>query len=174
MNKHDIALTRISTPLCDATHKTRSKLLVASATGLVIFYTGLVPEKIEGLGVTFSLGQQNAMVLCLLGLIVFLLISFLISAISDVASFRLKRKSIFESAMYKVIGEAVEKGREGKQQANAWYSAKQAVSNMSSNMDISPKLVTFISHVRFAWDVVLPISVAIYSLTVLIIFIRQS
>lgn len=146
---------------------------MASATGIVIFHTGLVPEKIEGLGITFSSGQQNAMVFCLLGLIAFLLLSFLISAISDVASTRIQRKDDLESSLFKIINEAIEKGKEGDQQANAWYSAKKAISNISKQLNVSPRTVTVISHVRFAWDAVLPISVALYSITALIIFLSH-
>jgi len=174
MSPHDIAGERVATPLSEATHKTRGKLLVASATGIVIFHTGLVPEKIEGLGITFNSGQQNAMLFCLLGLIAFLLVSFTISAISDVASIRIQRKGNLESALLNVINEAVEKGKEGNQQANAWYSAKQAVSSISKQLNISPRAVTFISRIRFVWDAVLPIAVALYSITALIVFLNHS
>lgn len=159
------------TPLCEATHKTRGKLLVTGSTGIVIFHTGLVPEKIEGLGIAFSSGQQSAMVFCLLGLIIFLLVSFFISALSDVVFARIQRRRNLEAALFNIVEEAVEQGMLGDKHATAWYSAKQAISNMSKNLNVSPRTITFISRVRFVWDAVLPIAIALYSITVLSIFL---
>lgn len=173
MNDHDIPSERVSTPLCDATHKTRVKLLVASSAGIVIYHTGLIPEKIEGLGITFGSGQQRAMVYCLLGLIGFLCISFFIYAFSDIVSIRLKRKRKLETALLTIVNEAVEKGKEGNQQANAWYSAKQAISNISKPLNFSPRTITLLSRVRFAWDVVLPMVVALYAIATLIIYLDR-
>ena len=171
MSPYDIASERVATPLSDATHKVRDRLLVAASTGIVIFHTGLVPAKIEGLGVEFSSTQQGAMVLCLLCLVAFVFVSFLISETADVVSVRLRRRSKLESSMLAKISEAVEKARESEQQADAWYSVKRGVSNISKQLHVSPKVVAFLSRIRLAWDAILPIVVALYSITVLSVLV---
>jgi hypothetical protein len=173
MNPNDLVSARVATPLCDATHKIRAKLLGASAIGIVIFHTGLVPGKIEGLGIEFTAGQQNAMVWCLLGLVIYLLMSFLISAAADVVSTRLQAKGRFEAAMLATITEATEKAKDGNENANAWYSVKKAVSNISKQMEVSLGLVTFLSRIRFAWDAIMPIVVAFYSIAILFILLNH-
>jgi hypothetical protein len=171
MSPHDIASERVATPLSESTHKIRFRLLVAASTGIVIFHTGLVPAKIEGLGIEFTSAQQGAIVLCLLGLVAFLFVSFLISAAADVVSVRLQRRSKFESAMLAKINEAVEKAKEGDQQADAWYSAKKVVSNISKQLHVSLKAVAFLSRIRLIWDAMLPVVIALYSITVLSIVV---
>lgn len=173
MSPHDLAGARVATRLCDATHKIRGRLLVAAATGIVIFHTGLVPEKIEGLGIEFSSLQQCALVWCLLGLVSFLLASFFISAAADVVSARLLAKGRFESVMLATIGEAAEKAKEGYQRASAWYSVKKAVTSISKQGDVPLRLVTFLSRIRFVWEAILPIGIALYSITVLIMLLNH-
>lgn len=168
MSTHEIVSDRVATPLCDATHKIRGKLLVGSSTGIVIFHTGLLPKKIDGLGIEFTPGQQSAIVWCLLGLVVFLFVSYLISAAADVVTVRLHRKGRIENAMLATLSEAVEKTTEGNGKADAWYLAKQAISNTLTQLHVPLKLVSFISHTRFAWDAILPIFVTLYSIGALI------
>jgi|GEM_PF-1971129 hypothetical protein len=173
MNRHSVASERVITFLCEASQKIRGRLLAAGSTAIVIFHTGLIPEKIEGLGISFSVKQQTAMIWCLLILLVFLLISFLISSCADFVSARLERRGNIEQALLGIVNEAVEKGREGKQQANAWWSAKSAISNMSKQLHVSPKVVTLIARARFLWDAILPILVAIYAVIVLAIYLKH-
>ena len=173
MNSHDISRARVSTPLCDATHKIRAKLLGASAIGIVIFHTGLIPEKIEGLGIEFSSGQQNAIIWCLLGLVLYLLLSFVISAAADIVSARLQAKGQLEATMLATITEAAEKAKNGNESANAWYSVKKAVSNISKQIDVSLRLIALLSRIRFIWDAMMPMMVALYSIIILLVLLSR-
>lgn len=173
MSIHDLARSRIATQLCETTQKVRGRLIAASSTAIVIFHTGIVPAKIEGLGISFSVAQQHSMILCLLLLVIFLLASFAIFSMSDLVNNRLQRQGNLEAALLKCVDDAVEKYREHPQRGEAWFAVKSQVNTISKDVSVSLRTVSGLSRVCFVWDVILPLFISVYAVTVLSIFLTR-
>ena len=65
---------RVRDPLSDTTRKERRSLLGASALGIVIVKSGLVPSKITALGIEFTRTDQRALLAALAAVVVYLLV----------------------------------------------------------------------------------------------------
>jgi cytochrome c-type biogenesis protein CcmH/NrfG len=69
--------------LSEVARKERRALLAASTAGYIVVKTGLVPSKIEALGITFSGTEQGAL-LAVFGLVVaYFTVSFVLYAATD-------------------------------------------------------------------------------------------
>lgn len=77
---------RLRDPLSDVTRKERAYLLGLSAAGIVIVFTGLVPERITALGIQFAETDQRTLLRLLAAVIAYFLIAFVIYAASDYVS----------------------------------------------------------------------------------------
>jgi len=81
---------RLRDPLSAVTRAERKALLAASAVGIVIARSGLVPAKISALGIEFDNADQRAL-LSMLSLIVgYFVAAFLIYAASDLVAWRVE------------------------------------------------------------------------------------
>jgi hypothetical protein len=69
--------------LSDLTRKERRNLLAASAIGIVVAKTGLVPTKIAALGIEFSPTDRTTFLKCLSGVVAYFLVAFIIYAADD-------------------------------------------------------------------------------------------
>lgn len=76
-------------PLSDETKKERRNLLATSALGIIMVWTGLIPAKIEALGVEFSPVEQNILLRVLGAIVVYFLFAFVVYAFSDFWSYRI-------------------------------------------------------------------------------------
>jgi len=81
-------------PLTELTRATRKHLLLASVIGIIVVSTGLVPTKIDALGVEFSAGEQAGLRLALSGIICYFTVEFLLYAWTDVVRWK---TSIYEA-----------------------------------------------------------------------------
>lgn len=80
--------TLVADPLSSVTRNERRSLLVLSVIGIAIVKTGLVPSKIEALGIEFSPGDQKSL-LNILGMVnLYLLVAFSIYALADFIGWR--------------------------------------------------------------------------------------
>ncbi len=70
-------------PLSDVTRKERRMLLAISLLGVGLVKTGLVPTKIEALGVEFDKANQQALLFLLAIVAVYFFSAFLIYAAAD-------------------------------------------------------------------------------------------
>ena len=69
--------------LGEASRRERHALLVASAIGLTMASTGLLPTKISALGIDFSISDQAAMLKLLAAAILYLLLAFSAHSYAD-------------------------------------------------------------------------------------------
>ena len=76
----------LKSPLSDDTKNERRNLLVASAIGIIIVKTGLIPTKISALGIEFSETDKTMVLKILAWIMIYLTISFSIYALSDFVS----------------------------------------------------------------------------------------
>ena len=80
--------TLVADPLSSVARNERRSLLLLSVIGIAIVKTGLVPSKIEALGIEFSPGDQKSL-LNILGMVnVYLLLAFSIYALTDFIGWR--------------------------------------------------------------------------------------
>ncbi len=75
-------------PLSETTRKERRFLLVLSFIAVAVAQTGLIPTKIEALGIAVEKTDQKALLLLLSVLVAYLLITFIIYATIDFVRFR--------------------------------------------------------------------------------------
>lgn len=75
-------------PRSEVTRKERRTLLGASAIGILILRTGLVPSKIAALGIEFNQADQKALLGALGAIVVYFLVAFMIYASSDLVAWR--------------------------------------------------------------------------------------
>jgi hypothetical protein len=73
----------VSDPLSEITRNERKILLGASALGIVIVKTGLVPSKISALGIEFGQADQRSLLIATGAIVSYFLCAFLIYAVSD-------------------------------------------------------------------------------------------
>ena len=171
MNTNQLLISRVSEQLSETTQKIRGRLLIASSTGIVIFHTGLIPNQIEGFGVVFNEAQQRAMLICLLALISFLFLSFIISATADISIAQLKRRAEIEETLLFKINDYVERYKKDSNDAKNWMTIKSIVAEMSKKLEVSQKSIKIISISRFIWEIVIPVTISTYSVTVLVIYL---
>lgn len=92
---------RVSNPLSEVTRNERRSLLAISTLGLILVQTGLVPTKIEALGVEFTTADQRAILsIVALGTLYFL-VAFAIYAASDYVVWRLAYRESVEDLILK-------------------------------------------------------------------------
>jgi hypothetical protein len=76
-------------PLSKETRAERRTLLAASAIGIIIVKTGLVPSRISALGIEFNQTDQHSLLLATAAVILYFFAAFLIYAGSDLLLWRL-------------------------------------------------------------------------------------
>lgn len=86
-------------PLSKETRSERRTLLGASAIGIVIVKTGLVPSKISALGIDFNQADQRSLLLAIAGVVLYFLIAFLIYAGSDFLVWRIAFRDAIRSIL---------------------------------------------------------------------------
>lgn len=84
---------RVSDALSQHTRSVRKTLLVASTISLTVAMTGLIPTKIDALGVEFSQVDRNSMILLMAAVVAFMLLSFIVTAASDFTAWRISYAS---------------------------------------------------------------------------------
>ena len=75
-------------PLQENTRKERRLLLIASFIAIAVAQTGLIPTKIEALGIAVEKADQRAFLLLLAVLVIYLSLTFIIYAATDFVRFR--------------------------------------------------------------------------------------
>ena len=143
-------------PLTDVARKERRSLLGISMVAVLVGKTGLVPEKIENLGITFTAPERAALLWVLLAIVVYYTFAFVSYATSDLLTYR----------------HAVHLGRqEIRRQRLADANVKDNLTKPGDPEASSPwrltRWVTPASVFRAIFDFVVPVLVAIYALGVL-------
>jgi len=137
-------------PLSEITRKERRSLLALSTLGIIMVKTGLIPERISAFGVEFSKTDQKSLLFVVAFIIVYFLVSFVIYAWSDFASWRI----------------AVNSARQ------RWLSAtadSEETKKVRQFHELSDKIFNWgkhsigVSWVRAFWEFLFPLFLGLYS-----------
>ena len=85
-------------PLSPETRKQRRNLLLAASVALALSWLGIVPTKINALGVELSTAEQSAILKAAFVICVFFLISFTVYAIGDAVSWAVNSSEVRQEA----------------------------------------------------------------------------
>jgi len=88
VNPFEAYVARVADPLSAHARSLRKSLLLASAAGIAVASTGLVPTKISALGIEFSQADRVSMLWLLGATVAFLLASFAVVSLADFIAWR--------------------------------------------------------------------------------------
>lgn len=89
MDKSTSTSVRLRDPLSEVTRRERRFLLGVSLIGIVLVKSGLIPQKIAGLGIEFTSTDQRSFLLAVLAVVCYFLVAFLIYGSSDFIAWRI-------------------------------------------------------------------------------------
>jgi hypothetical protein len=164
MSPDEYIKSQITSPLSEATYRSRTNLLLAASTAIVIYHTGLIPHQIDGLGITFSSTQQQAFISCLLILIAYQLISFSLSAIPDYYIAGLRRKAYTESCLSK---------EDFHKPGQTFEELKSNFNEIFNPLETDSFIVNKLTIYRVLFDIAMPLIIALYSIFLLIQFLYK-
>lgn len=148
----DVQEIQLKDPLSDVTRKERKLLLGVSLIGITIVKTGLIPEKIEALGVQFGKANQHALLIILSALTIYFLIAFVLYALSDFLSWRL---ALISSVRSNLKENPIEFANTTTKEFYHFYMHKsRVVYSLSSPVSI----------LRACFEFILPLAVGIYAI----------
>ena len=129
----DIAL---SDPLRAETRKARLYLLGVSTVGITIVYTGLVPQKITTLGLTFGEADRQSLLGILAVVILYFLLTFATYGVSDFIHWR----RAYRNAEWSEVLEAIEAVERARQMAKLRTSeAAERARQVAEQEDLEPE-----------------------------------
>lgn len=170
-------ISLFSAPLTEVSRKSRRNLLAVSATIFAIAFMGLIPTKVESLGIELSPNNQNSFLVIVLFLLLYFSISFLIDAGMDFSKWHinLKKESELikvESSKSLVRDAAYRRGVPLNEIASEEYQ-RYIDRQVEKEVDIGVMDVVgkykFLGYLRVAWDVFMPILVGVIAFIVLIV-----
>ena len=165
MSKIRPTSVRLRDPLSEVTRKERRTLLGASAVGIVIAKTGLIPSKISAFGIDFTQADQRSLLFAIAAVIVYFLIAFLIYAGSDYLEWRLAYRHALEDALE-------ERFKSEEEDEGRYLKRREAVQRALSDLRVSSVhwsgLSRPISAVRAVFEFIVPICISIYAIVVLL------
>ena len=163
---------RLRDPLSEVTRKERKLLLVSSALGVAVVKTGLLPTKIEALGIAFSNANTSALLKILSLVVLYFLVAFVLYAASDLLAWRLSFLSTY-SDMIRAGGEVQREeneamAREGKFREASDSDLDAAVIRAASQKFRWAMLSSGpVSVLRALFEFALPVFVGAYALSVI-------
>jgi len=81
---------RLRDPLSEVTRKERRAVLGASAIGVVIVKSGLIPSRVSALGIEFNQTDQRALLVALGAVVTYFLIAFVVYGVSDLGDLAIR------------------------------------------------------------------------------------
>lgn len=84
----DIIADRLKVPLGAVAISNRKQLLLFSVLGIIVTILGVMPTKITMLGIEFDASNQRAFLILLAIVVVYYLISFVVSLLSDLMAWK--------------------------------------------------------------------------------------
>ena len=145
---------RVRDPLSHVTRNERRSLLAVSTLGVALVETGLIPVKIDALGIEFTQADQRSVLIIVALSAVYFLIAFTIYAASDFVAWRLALRNAL----------AVEEVNR-KQTAG---SRKGYLHARMQRLPVLSYLVGPVSILRALFEFILPIAVGVYATVVLL------
>lgn len=148
-------------PLAEVTRKERRMLLGVSILAVALVKTGLVPTKIEALGVEFDRSNQQALLSILAVVTLYFFVAFIIYAAADFLSWR---RSLHR-ARVESITEHLKREREGtsddyrREQMEIWERARTSFASFG--------LAQPAAILRALFEFLLPLIVGAYAMWLL-------
>jgi hypothetical protein len=84
MTDEPLIIRQLREPITDTTRKVRRELLISSAVGIVVVYAGLVPTKIDALGITLSPSNQASFRYVIAAVVLYFMVTFIIYVSSEI------------------------------------------------------------------------------------------
>ena len=138
----------LGNPLSDETRNERKALIALSAAGILIAKTGSVPSKIGALGIDFSPSDKHILLKALAMAIIYFAVAFVIYAFADFVSWRLSHREAHLASFL-----AAKTGR----------SSFESTAREGLKKGVVPQLIAPTSFARGAFEFILPLVLAIYS-----------
>ncbi len=147
---------KVRDPLSDVTRKERRSLLGISGIGLIIVNVGLLPAKINALGIEFDSPNKQTLLRFLALIILYYLVAFVIYAASDFITWR----SAFIAEYKKGINQEEDQGGYTDERANDIIAMEKYWRSLS----------TPISIIRAIFEFTVPIIISCYSIVSLFLY----
>ena len=166
----------LSDPLSQVTRRERLYLLATSAVGIIIKFTGLIPNRITTFGIRFQDPDQQSLLRMLAVIIAYFLAAFIIYAASDFLTWR----RLFRTRTTEAKMEATRRKREvlmqskelndlsPEQQAGIKKLDEQIEKLEGADESALISLTRPVSLIRAVFEFLLPIAVAIYAFVLLV------
>jgi hypothetical protein len=161
VSEHDktkISEIRLRDPLSNVTRRERRTLLGASALGIVIVKSGLVPTKVTALGIEFSRTDQHALLLSLGAVVGYFVVAFAMYAASDFVAWRV--------AFHSILGDwRRDVSRESMEVPNDEDRVLQKFVATTHMWQFSSQIISFL---RAVFDFAVPLIIGIYGTILLL------
>ena len=165
----------IKDPLSELSRKERKSLLLTSIIGIIISKAGLIPTKINALGIEFKETDQNILLLIVISLILYFLIAFIMYSSSDFLAWRLSFLDVIKDKTIRMILEDIERKSTQGTMVNITERDKQKAESIASDELLRKHKIIFslikpTSFIRAIFEFIIPIVIGIFS----IIFVGQT
>jgi len=165
----------VKDPLNPETRKARKSLLVFSFVTIIIVITGLVPEKIESMGIEFSKTDQHNMLLLLGFLIIYFLISFIVYGFADLIRLKVNIIKNFKQDLKDKYEEAERELsiKEKEYPLGTYLDVGANISIIKHHVDAlykSQKGFKSFIRIRVFLDIVLPVLISVFA--AILVFIK--
>lgn len=165
----------VSDPLSEVTRGERKTLLGASAIGIVIVKTGLVPSKISALGIEFAQTDQRALLLAIGAIVAYFLCAFMIYAVTDFMAwrYRLHKAALLVDLEYgkkvttvPVVTELDSEGKRRKVEVDEKMKELHLVTVGEREGRLNSRSYA-VSKLRAVFEFIVPVIIAIYAIFLL-------
>jgi hypothetical protein len=156
---------RLRDPLSEVTRNERKILLGASAIGIIIVKTGLVPSKISALGIEFTQTDQRSLLSAIAAIIFYFLVAFIVYASSDFLGWRLA----FHSALKEIRAERRLMSEDDNERH--WIIEREVEDELRKRYRFHHTLLTLsrpISFLRAMFEFAIPIIISVYAIVALL------
>lgn len=144
-------------PLSTETRSKRRVLLGVSLMGIAMAKAGLIPKKINALGVELESGNQGALLYLVAAVIIYFFVAFLIYGASDFIAWR-KRISIFYAENTKSFFKRM---TEGERDRNSYESI---IKDAEERVQFWGRLSPTSSTIRAAFEFIPPLLFSAYAI----------
>lgn len=159
----------VSDPLMPETRSARKALLGFSFVNILIIVAGLVPEKIESMGLVFSKTDQHNILLILCLVIIYFLISFFFYGFADLIKLEVNiiknLKGDFNEKFENAKKEEELKLKDYPLMANMELTMTKAIiEERLKNLGKAQKIIRLIVRIRIILEFILPITIGLVAI----------
>ena len=133
-----LIIQRLREPISDNTRKIRRELLVASTIGIVIVHAGLVPTRIDALGITLTESNQASFRYVVAGVVLYLTVAFLVYVSSEIVAWASLLRSFDLEQSQKLLEEQLRASQVAVEEAHE--RLKVAKKNFEQGTDTGPRV----------------------------------